>query len=107
MTISIISRREALTAAAKATALLATAPFINLSRYQLFPWSGTEYSARAIKLVRESIVIDMLGLLSLGPKGDQWMRNPDSFTEDDLKEFRDSGITVFHTASGTGGPNGS
>ena len=81
------------------------APFINLNRVRPFAWSNAEYSARAVKLVRESIVIDMLGLLSLGPDGDKWMQNPDSFTESDLQRFRDSGITVFHPATGTGGPN--
>jgi len=86
-------------------AVVIGAPFINLNRVRPFAWSNAEYSARAVKLVRESIVIDMLGLLSLGPDGDKWMQNPDSFTETDLQRFRDSGITVFHPATGTGGPN--
>ena len=47
----------------------------------------------------------MLGLLSLGPSGKKWMSDPDSFTAADLQRFRDSGINVFHTASGVGGPN--
>ncbi|MEO7965107.1 MAG: membrane dipeptidase [Gemmatimonadaceae bacterium] len=81
------------------------APFINLNRFRTFPWSDTEYSARAIKLVHESIVVDMLGLLSLGPDGEKWMTNPDSFTAADVQRFRDSGINVFHPATGTGGPN--
>ena len=81
------------------------APFINLNRFRLFDSPGAEYSARAIKLVQESIVIDMLGLLSLGPDGQKWMRDPDSFTDADVQRFRDSGITVFHPAVGTGGPN--
>lgn len=79
------------------------APFVNLNRYRLL--GGTEYSARCVKLVQDSIVVDMLGLLSLGPNGSKWMRNPDSFTAADLQRFRDSGITVFHPASGTGGAN--
>ena len=80
-----------------------SAPFINLNRYRLF--GHAEYSARCIKLVQESVVVDMLGLLSLGPNGEKWMKDPDSFTAADLQRFRDSGITVFHPASGTGGPN--
>lgn len=39
------------------------APFVNLNRYRLF--GDAEYSARCVKLVQESIVVDMLGLLSL------------------------------------------
>ncbi len=81
------------------------APFINRGRFPLFAGSDTEYSARCITLVRESVVVDMLGLLSLGPNGRKWMMNPDSFTAADLQRFRDSGITVFHPATGTGGPD--
>ena len=44
-------------------------------------------------------------LRTLGPNGEKWMKDPDSFTAADLQRFRDSGITVFHPASGTGGPN--
>lgn len=81
------------------------APFLNLGRIRPFPWSDAEYSARAVKLVRESIVVDMLGLLSIGPDGTKWLRDPDSFTEANLQRYRDSGITVFHPAVGTGGTN--
>jgi len=100
-----MNRRDALTQTFRSAAVLAVAPYVNLGRYRVFPWSSAEYSARCVKLVRESIVIDMLGLLSLGPNGDKWMTNPDSFTAADLQRFRDSGINVFHTASGTGGPD--
>lgn len=81
------------------------APFVTRGRYRLFPGVGTEYSARCIALVQRSIVVDMLGLLSLGPNGDKWMNDPDTFGPADLQRFKDSGITVLHPASGTGGPN--
>jgi membrane dipeptidase len=87
------------------TIAAAGAPFIARRRFRLFADSDAEYSARCIRLVQESVVVDMLGLLSLGPNGEKWMRNPDSFTAADLQRFRDSGITVFHPASGTGGPD--
>jgi membrane dipeptidase len=80
------------------------APFVARGRFQLFEGFATEYSARCIKLVQESTVLDMLGLLSLGPNQAKWMRTPDAFTAVDLQRFRDSGINVFHTATGTGGP---
>lgn len=100
-----LTRRAAVQQAARGALVLAGVPYLNVGRYRLFPWSGAEYSARCVKLVTESIVVDMLGLLSLGPNGEKWMRNPDSFTDADLQRFRDSGITVFHTATGTGGPD--
>lgn len=79
------------------------APFLNFGRVRLF--GDTTYSARCVRLVQESVVVDMLGLLSLGPAGSGWMQNPDSFTAADLQRFRDSGITAFHPAMGLGGPN--
>ena len=96
------SRRDFIRVASLATV---GAPFVNRQRYKLFAESDTEYSARCLKLVQESTVVDMLGLLSLGPNREKWMTNPDTFTAADLQRFRDSGITVFHPASGTGGPD--
>jgi membrane dipeptidase len=81
------------------------APFINRGRFELFPGGGAEYSARCIALMRQSIVVDMLGLFSLGPDGTKWMRDPDSFTAADAQRFRESGITALHPATGTGGPD--
>lgn len=96
------SRRDFVRAASLAAI---GAPFLNRQRYTLFAESDTEYSARCVKLVQESTVVDMLGLLSLGPNRQKWMTNPDTFTAADLQRFRDSGISVFHPASGTGGPD--
>ena len=80
------------------------APFIARGRYRVFAQSQATYSARCLKLVSESIVVDMLSPLSIGPAGRKWMADPDSFTAADLQRFRDSGITSFHIAVGTGGP---
>lgn len=80
------------------------APFINRGRFALFPGDTAEYSARCIRLIRESVVVDMLGLFSLGPDNMKWMRNPDSFTAADAQRFKDSGITALHPAVGIGGP---
>lgn len=86
------------------TAAVVGAPFINRGRFDLFPGQPA-YSERCVRLVRESIVIDMLGLFSLGPDNTKWMRNPDTFTAADAQRFRDSGITALHPAVGTGGPD--
>ncbi len=57
------------------------------------------HSMRAIDLVTESNVIDMLGLLTLDwDLLDRWQRSPDTFGEADFRKLRDSGINVFHPA---------
>lgn len=57
------------------------------------------YSTRAIDLVAQSNVIDMLGLLTLNWKLlDRWQNDPAGFGEADFKKLRDSGIDVFHPA---------
>ena len=57
------------------------------------------YSTRAVDLVAESNVIDMLGLLTLNwSLLDQWHRAPSAFTDSDFRKLRSSGIGVFHPA---------
>jgi membrane dipeptidase len=101
-----LSRRDAIHATLHIAAAVLSAPMINLGRFRLFAYSGAQYSEQAIRLVRESLVVDMLGLLSLNfPLMARWTRNPESFTAADFQKYRDSGINVFHVAVGTGGPN--
>ena len=60
---------------------------------------ASPYSTRAIDLVAQSNVIDMLGLLTLDwSLLDRWQTNPDSFTASDARKLRDSGINIFHPA---------
>lgn len=81
-------------------------PFFNVGRHQLFAWSTREYSARCIELVENSLVIDMLGLLTLNSQTQaRWGPNLDGFNEADAEEFASSGIDVFHIATGVGGMN--
>ena len=102
---SPITRRQLLKTMAGATATLAVGPFVNLGRYRLFAASTAEYSARCIELVESSLVMDMLGLLTLnGEVQERWGPALDGFGAADLEEFRSSGIDVFHIASGVGGP---
>jgi membrane dipeptidase len=89
----------------KQMAAVAAAPMINRGRYPLFANSTAEYSARAVDLVKRSLVIDMLSPLTLNfPKQAKWFANPETFTAADLQPFKDSGIHVFHIAVGVGGP---
>ena len=101
-----ISRRTLLISAASAGAAVLAAPMINRGRFQLFAGSNVEYSTRAIDLVKRSTVIDMLCVLTLNfPKFNEWMKNPELFTEADLKPWKDAGINVIHPAVGMGGFN--
>lgn len=97
-----VSRREAISGLA---AVLA-APMINRGRFRLFASSTTEYSKRAVDLVAQSTVIDMLSPLTLDfAKQNRWFANPDTFTAEDLRPYKESGIHVFHIAVGLGGPD--
>lgn len=81
-------------------------PFINKGRFQLFAGSQTEYSARAIDLMKRATVLDMLSPLTLNfPLQDKWYANPELFLPE-AQRYRDSGIHVFHIAVGIGGPDG-
>ena len=102
----LLSRRELLKTAAGSCGALLAAPMINLGRHQLFAHSVRDYSARAIRLVSESLVIDMLNPFSLNfPLLGKWQANPERFTASDFQRYRDSGINVYHIAVGTGGPD--
>lgn len=102
----LITRREALKRAALAGAGALVAPTFNRGRYQVFAASPTEYSVRAIDLVKRATVIDMLSLLTLDfGKQAKWFADPESFTAADLQPFKDSGINILHPAIGLGGPD--
>lgn len=93
-----LTRRQAI---GGGVAALAIAPFINRNVYAAVP-GGTTYSKRAIDLVRQSLVIDMLAPLKIEA-------TPDFYTAplsaEDTREFLSSGITGLHHSFGLGGPN--
>lgn len=85
---------------------IVAAPMINLGRFRVFANSNKEYSARAINLIGQSTVIDMLSVLTLDfNKQNKWMPDPESFTAADFEPFKTSGINVIHPAVGLGGVN--
>ena len=97
------TRREVLEQTAGVAALAMAAPMLNLGRFRLFA-ATTEYSARAVDLVGESLVIDMLSPLTINSETiERWGPACDGFAAADLEEFRGSGIDVFHCAFGIGG----
>jgi membrane dipeptidase len=94
-----LNRRDFLRAGVLAGAGVLAAPLINRGRYRLFADERVEHSARAVELVGRSIVIDMLGLLTLDwPKLYSWQRAPEAFGPSDLQRLQGSGIRVFNPA---------
>jgi membrane dipeptidase len=98
----MVHRREFL----KSTAAALAFPAVLRGRYQVFPWSTTEYTARCIDLVKRSLVIDMLSPITLNfPLMAKWTAKPELFGAEDFEKFKSSSINVFHIAVGTGGPD--
>jgi membrane dipeptidase len=83
------------------------APAILRGRFKLFENSTAEYSARAIKLVDETVVVDMLNQFQFADfrqdpvKIRLWMQKPGSFTREDFEVYRTSGTRVFSLGSGS------
>jgi len=97
LTFTLLLRRNVVRAGAYALA----APFLNRGRFRLFAQSNQEYSTRTIDLLQSSLVIDMLGLLTLNyRKLTDWQCKPACFQAADLRRLKDSGIDVFHPAVG-------
>lgn len=101
-----LTRREAIGATARAATAALVAPYLNLGRFRLFGRSQRTYSARAIRLIEESLVVDMLAPLTLNfPAGRTWLSDPDRYPAEEAAAWRRSGITAIHPATGVGGPN--
>lgn len=105
---SPISRRAAIATIGAGLAGVVAAPAILRRRHQLFAQTATEYSSRAIKLVEETVVIDMLNQFRFSdfsenpPRNVRWLRSPGTFTKADYDVYRASGIRVFSLGSGPG-----
>lgn len=98
-----VSRRDVVLAG---SAGIIGVPAILRRRYRVSSGSQRTYSARALDLYSQNTAIDMLGPWILdSQKGNEWLTNPDAFNESDWRRYRDSGIDVFHVATGMGGVN--
>jgi membrane dipeptidase len=88
------------------------APAVLRGRFNLFGQSQPAYSARAIRLVEETIVIDSLNQFQFADfrqdpvKIRLWMQKPGSFTRDDFDIYRTSGTRVFGLGSGSSSYDG-
>jgi membrane dipeptidase len=92
-----ISRRTAL---ARLGVALAGAPAILRGRYRVFAGAATEYSARCIKLMEESIVVDLLNQFRFQdygekpPRIDRWLKEPGTLSAADADIYRGSKMTA-------------
>ncbi|MDZ7632057.1 MAG: membrane dipeptidase [Gemmatimonadaceae bacterium] len=93
-----ITRRDALQRLAAGVVM---APAILRGRYRLTPDTSVEYSARAIRLVQESVVVDLLNQFRFAdfaeqpPRSTLWLTKPRSMTPADFETYRTSGYTVI------------
>lgn len=100
---STVSRRDALH---RLAAGMIMAPAILRGRYRLDHGGTTEYSARAIRLVQESVVVDLLNQFRFAdyadqpPKSTLWLTRPRSMTPADFEMYRTSGYDVIALGHG-------
>lgn len=96
-----LSRRDAIQRLAAAFA----APAVLRGRFPLFD-DAQEYSARTIRLVQESVVVDLLNQFRFAdfsekpPKSQIWLSTPRSMTAADYETYRSSGHTVIALGHG-------
>lgn len=103
-----MDRRSLLKAGAGAGLALLGAPAILKRRYQVFAFAPDDYSARTIRLIQESPVVDMLCQFAFAdfreepgpPKSQRWLNDPRSFTAQDFAFFRESGVTALALGHG-------
>jgi membrane dipeptidase len=100
---SLVTRRAAIGAIGAA---VVGAPAVLRGRYRVFAQSPAQYSARAIRLLQETIVVDLLNQFRFPdysekpPKIERWLRTPGSFTAADAATYQSSGINVFALGDG-------
>lgn len=93
-----MKRREFLRKSAQALVPLLAVPYLNFGR--VLAADGTTYSVRAVDLVRENVVVDMLNQFAWNQFSDppvlqQWLKQPETFKPEDALKFKESGIDVF------------
>jgi membrane dipeptidase len=99
--LSSISRRQFLSGAISA---VVAAPAVLRHRYRLFAESDEEYPERAVRLVRESLVIDMLNqfLYRIDKRSvlEDWLSRAGAFTKSDFDLFKSSGVNAINFGEG-------
>lgn len=97
----LFSRRKAICGAAAAIAAPFAAPHIARASIQISPTTKRAYSKRAIDLVRQSVVVDMLAPIKIDFSTEYYAK---ALSEAEAADWRASGITAIHHAVGIGGP---
>ena len=80
----------------------AGATMFNLGRYRSCTATEQTYSAHAIELVQRSLVMDMLASPTTTAEA-KMLGNPETFKAADYAPYKESGITIFHVATGFSG----
>jgi len=93
--------RRRLFQGASSIAVIAGFPMLNFGAFNAFADSPKKYSARALRVVHQSLVIDMLAPLKIDFRPEAFA-NP--LTPAEIAAFKASGINAFHHSIGTGGP---
>ena len=95
-----LSRRTFLCSAVAAAA----GPVVLRGRYRVFASSTKEYPERVVRLMQESLVIDMLNqfLYRFDQKDlkEKWLTEPGAFTRADFERFKDTGVHVVNFGEG-------
>ena len=92
-----ISRRTAL---GRLGVTLVAAPAILRGRFRVFTGAAAEYSARCIKLMEESIVVDLLNQFRFQdfaekpPRIERWLKEPGALSAADADIYRGSRMTA-------------
>jgi len=98
------SRRTFLRRAVNA---VVAAPFVLRHSYRLFAQPAPEYPERVVRLIRESLVIDMLNqfLYRIDQKDlkEKWLSQPGAFTAADFLKFKGAGVSVINFGEGADG----
>ena len=99
---TLVSRRTFVCSALAAAA----GPIILHGRYRVFASSTQEYPERVVRLMQESLVIDMLNqfLYRFDQKDlkERWLTEPGAFTLADFDRFKSSGVHVINFGDGVG-----
>ncbi len=99
-----VSRRAFLRSVMSAAA---AGSFVLRGTYRVFASSTHEYPERVVRLMRESVVIDMLNqfLYRFDQKDlkEKWLTEPGAFTQADFDRFRSTGVDVINFGEGADG----
>ena len=102
------TRRAALRAIGITGAMALGAPAIFQGRSTVFAQARASYSARAVRLMEEATVVDLLNQFRFPdfsekpPRSERWLREPSSFSALDWSTYRGSGLNAVALGHGAG-----